>query len=177
MADLQIVQGEGEAHAAPAGKKKMSMTPLFVAGGVVVGLALGFAVVGPIFDRKPEAMAAGQPEKSEKKAKKSHGKEGEKGSCLEIDNVVVNPAGAEGVHFLMVSVTIEVDDKKAEEELRAQEHIVRDLIVNLLSGHTLADYSRAGVREAIKKEIAEKVQPMVGDEAEVSVYLPQFVVQ
>lgn len=154
------------------------MVPLLAAGAALAGLALGFVLLGPAFDHKPGAET-GAAAAASGESGKGHGggKEGEKGSFLEIDNVVVNPSGSEGVHFLMASVTIELADKKAEEALRSQEHVVRDLVVNLLSNHTLEDFSRPGARESIKAEIARSVAPLVEGQGRVDVYLPQFVVQ
>ena len=168
----EAVEGAEEAPA-PAGPAKVKTLGI-IAGAVVLGISLGAFALGP--------QLAGSPGGETKKpaAKESHGgggAHGGSGSFIEIDNVVVNPAGSQGAHFLMATVVLEVHDKEAEEFLRMNEHIVKDLIMKTLGSQTLEMLSEPGARDALKGLLAEDIGTLVDDPELVTVYLPEFVVQ
>jgi flagellar basal body-associated protein FliL len=54
---------------------------------------------------------------------------------------------------------------------------VRDTLVSTLASQTLEGLTRPGAREALKRSLADAVQPFAGRGARVRVFLPQFVIQ
>src|SRR6185503_9936524 len=96
-----------------SGKSGPPLIPV-VAGIAVLGIALGSMIVAPIVGGK-SAPGAKTEEKHKKKG--SHGKD-DGADLMEIKNIVVNPAGSEGEHYIMATVSLEVHDKDAEEWLQ-----------------------------------------------------------
>jgi flagellar basal body-associated protein FliL len=179
MPEMKVVEqpevAEGaEAAPAPAGPAKVKTLGI-IAGAVVLGISLGAFALGPRLAGSPGEKA------EEPAAKKSHGgggaHGGSSGSFIEIDNVVVNPAGSQGAHFLMATVALDVHEKEAEEYLRMNEHIVKDVIMKTLGSQTLEMLSEPGARDALKGMLAQDIGALVDDPEVVTVYLPEFVVQ
>lgn len=173
--DKHAAEGAGAAAAKP--------TPPMVLGGVAVGalaagLALGLFVLGPMFGPKP-ASAAKEPAESGEHGKKDekggHGKE--KVPVFRLENVIVNPSGTQGTRFLMTTVAMEVDDSKLGDALRAHELEIRDAVVTTLESRTLEELTRDGARDSLKAAILEQVNHVMGEEVDVRIYLPQFVIQ
>jgi flagellar basal body-associated protein FliL len=184
-----------EAPKAPAGLGAPSkMIVIAVLGGsVVLGAGLGSFLIAPRFLRSaPEATEAGtgagaaaaeSPASHESDAHgggDAHGKKkkgGHEAQVFEIDNIIVNPAGAQGTHFLMASVAFEVPDPKTEEFLRMNEVRVRDMIVATLGAQSLDMLSQPHARDSLKVLLSESMQQIIGAPQDLEVYLPQFVVQ
>jgi flagellar FliL protein len=156
-------------------------------GSVVLGAGLGIFLVAPLFVRSaPQAAEATVGTESEPPAKKeSHGgggshdkkNESHEAQVFELDNIIVNPAGAQGTHFLMASVAFELPDPKTEEFLRMNEVRVRDMIVAALGSQSLEMLSRPNARDSLKVLLSNSVQQILGAPQDLEVYLPQFVVQ
>lgn len=178
MPEMKVVEqpelAEGaEAAAAPAGPAKVKTLGI-IAGAVVLGISLGAFALGPRLAGSPGGEAA------KPAANKSHGgggAHGGGGSHIEIENVVVNPAGSQGAHFLMATVALEVQDKQAEEFLRMNEHIVKDVIMKTLGSQTIEMLSQPGARDALKGMLAQDIGTLLDDPEGITVYLPEFVVQ
>jgi flagellar FliL protein len=100
-----------------------------------------------------------------------------KGPMLRLENIIVNPAGSQGTRFLMTTVALQVADEATRTRLLDHEVEVRDTLVATLESQTLEALTRPGAREALKRHLAEAVQPLAGSGARVRVYLPQFVIQ
>ncbi len=163
-----------------------------IAGALVAGAALGTFLVAPRVNaaRHTAAVkAAMQPEHGkgkkhkkddkEKGGKEKHGEAG-KSPVYKLDNIIVNPAGSQGQRFLMCSVAIESEDSKALDTLREHEIELRDRVVTLLSQQTLDRLTDQAARDSIRTSLLHVITPVLGDEAEdadLKVYLPQFVVQ
>ena len=171
---------EPQANAAESAEpvKKSSLTTILAAAGcLVAGVGIGLFVVGPKLSggaSKPaEEAAAGESESGGE----GHGKEPKgEGRLVRVDNVVVNPAGSEGLRFLMVSVAFELHDEAAEAKLSSNEVQVRDAVTGVFEKQTMAQLTQPGARDSLKKELANAMHPIIGS-AKVRVYLPQFVIQ
>jgi flagellar basal body-associated protein FliL len=181
MPELHVEEGGAGAPVAKGPNKLMGIG--LIVGAMVLGLAVGGMVLGPRFAGGGEAVESAD---SHGEASGDHGgggaharkaASGGHGSAIEIDNIVVNPAGSQGVHFLMATVVIELDDKKAEEVLRSNEHVVKDMILTTLGAQTLEQLGVPGARERLKNVIAEEVAGFLGGNPHMNIYLPQFVVQ
>lgn len=155
--------------ATPAAKPKGSALPLLIAVILIAaggGFAVGDLLVAPNVHLPKPAPGGG-----------GHAKDGKaaKASVFRIDNVVVNPAGSEGSHFLMASIAISVPDDKALDRLRENDPQVRDMVTGLLESKSLPALTRPGMRDSLKLELANLVRPIAG--ANPRVYLPHFVIQ
>ncbi len=180
-----------EAHAAPAaegteakpakGPSKL-MLPLVIALMTIAGGVVGVWFVGPRLSARAslqagleaEAAAAG---KGDKEDGKEGAKGGEKGPVFKLDNLIVNPSGSQGARFLMVSVAVETVDGKQDEDLRARESQIRDLVISLLEKQTMESLSSPGIRDSLKAQLSDTITIIAGSKTRLHVFLPQFVIQ
>jgi flagellar FliL protein len=170
-ADATPKAAESTESAAPQ-KGGGAKTMIFAAVAAVVGVALGAMVIAP----KLVGGKAKAPEAAAEEKKK--GEEGAKAESrlVKIENVVVNPAGSEGLRFLMASVAFEVNSAEIEGELRAAEVELRDAVTGVFEKQTMAQLTRVGARDSLRSELAAVVKPMIHGKP-VRVFLPQFVIQ
>ncbi len=188
-------EAAGDAPAAPA-KAAGKEPPLFVLIGVVVlalgvGAALGSLLIAPRIIHARQAAAAAEAAdphhkakgKKDKKDKKgAHEKKGEAGKSpvYKLDNIIVNPADSEGQRFLMCTVAIESDDSKALDDLREHEIELRDHVVTLLAKQSMQRLTHQNARDSLRAELLAVIKPVLGEDGEdveLKVFLPQFVVQ
>ncbi len=99
------------------------------------------------------------------------------GTTLELDNIIVNPAGTSGMRYLMVTVAIEIEGAGGHGGggIEEQEHRIRDRVVAVLERQTLEMLTAPGARDSLKVLLAEAVAPYL--ESEPHIYLPHFVIQ
>jgi flagellar FliL protein len=143
----------------------------------VAGVGGGF-VLAPRLVKSP--AAAGADAAAEDEGEHEAGAKGEKGApgrIFKLDNLIVNPAGSEGTHFLMTSVAFEVETDGAEAALKEHDIQVRDLVVSRLENQTMQALTSPFARDSIKRQLAEAIRPVIGPKPRVQVYLPQFVIQ
>jgi flagellar basal body-associated protein FliL len=116
-----------------------------------------------------------------KDSKKGSGKKGsEKGHesiYIELDNLIVNPAATDGQHFLMVTVSLGVPDRKAVQLLEDNKTAIMDAIATRLSHCTMDWLMRPDARDSLKVILAERIAEVTGVSAPLTVYFPQYVVQ
>ncbi len=145
---------------------------LAVVGALGAGTALGIFVVGPMAGnmRAQAAAHAGESKKSDKDASARK-------PIYKLDNLIVNPAGTRGSHFLMTSISIEVPDDKLESRLHDHDAMVRDAIIGALDTQTLETLSMPTGRDTVRAAIARSIAPIVGPNAHLPIYLTQFVIQ
>jgi len=163
--------------AKPAEAVKPKGSPLGVILPVVAlvgGIAAGTFVLGPKLAPKPAAVpVAHAAEAGEAKAK--HGEE--KSTVYRIENVIVNPRGSQGSHFVMATIAVKCDDAKVDEALRAHEDEVRDHVIGVLEKQTIESLAANGARDTLRTRIALALQPLTGSADPARIYLPQFVIQ
>jgi flagellar FliL protein len=99
------------------------------------------------------------------------------GEFLELQGLIVNPAGTEGLRYLMVHVGFESEETKALEELTAKEIAVRDAVIKILSAKTVPQLSDIGRRDSLKVEIRDTVNGMLRDGQIDRLYFTQYVLQ
>lgn len=178
-------QTEAPAQAPPAPEKSKAQGPApmvligAVVGALIGGAAAGNFLIAPRFTPKTIAQTAEQSGDAKKKDSKKKGAHGDvKPSIHKIENLIVNPAGSEGQHFLMTTIAIECADDKVNDALRDHDAEVRDAVIATLEGQTLQMLTRPGARDTLKRRIENVVAPLVGEEPEaLHVFLPQFVIQ
>jgi flagellar FliL protein len=184
MAEAAAAPAEG---AAPAGGKKAGLIAALMFGGAVLGgLAASLVVAPRIIARQHPAAATPEdsagvegestPEGGQAEGGHGGGAGGEK-KFVELNNIIVNPAGSQGSRFLMVSVAIAVGGEEAQRMLQDREVEMRDKVTTILETMSLAQLTAAGVRDTLKSRIAFAAGTIVGAKVPVKVFLPQFVIQ
>ncbi len=146
------------------GKKKLLIFILL--GLLIIGIAGGgvFFLLGK----------KGEDQAETKKSKKSKPKET---VFIEFDPVIVNLMDPSGKRYLQVKMSLEVADKKVEEELKKKEPLIKDLVLTILSGKTVEDVIAPDAREKIKAEILKKANEELGEELILNIYITQFIVE
>jgi flagellar FliL protein len=187
----QEAAAEGADKAAAPASPKAGLPIVLIgviAGGLVAGAALGALLVAPQVNKLRHASAvAAAMDPKHKKDKKAEGKDkkdkkGEAGKSpvYKLDNIIVNPAGSQGQRFLMCSVAIESEDSKVLDTLREHEIELRDRVISMLAKQTLDRLTAEGARDSLRAELLVAIKPALGpdnQDAELKVFLPQFVVQ
>ncbi len=193
---------EATAEAAAPKKAGPAAPPVLLIVVIVAALAAGAAsgalLVAPRLIHAKQAKAFAEAEadlaggghgKKGKKGKKkdgkeekggSHGAEGGKSPIFRLDNLIVNPAGAQGQHFLMCSVAFELEDAKLGDILREHEVELRDGVISTLESQTMSQLTAPGARDSLRQRIAAVAMPILGEDGEdteLKVFLPQFVIQ
>jgi flagellar FliL protein len=170
-------QAAGQEVAAKAGlpMKKMIFIgiPVFL-----VQLVLIFFVIKMFIAPSGPADAAGH-EETTKPAETSEGGHGEGAaqSLFVVKDLIVNPAGTNGTRFLLTTVGFEVSGPEAHKELEAREVQVRDVLNTVLTSKGLDELVDVQQREALRTEIAEKINALLKHGSLSSVYFSKFIIQ
>ncbi len=169
---------------APPPKAKANPIVLIgvIAGALIAGAATGGLLVGPrLAGGKPAPAAHGEAAEDKEESGGGHGgghggKEKGRIPTFKVENIIVNPSGSQGAHFLMATIAVEVPTDKMEEKLREHDAEIRDMVITILERQSLEELSQPGARERLKRSILTGLLPLTG-KAEVRVFLPQFVIQ
>ena len=181
MIEESAVVPPGDAPARKAGRPPIVLIAI-VAGGLLAGTAVGVFVVGPMVARPGAAAAADSGEGGGAASRDEHGKprrggRGEKPTLYRIENLIVNPAGSNGQRFLMASVVLEFQDAKLEEEARNREVELRDAVISTLESQSLEALSQLGARDSLRTRLRARLRPIIGEQVDFRVFLPQYVIQ
>jgi flagellar FliL protein len=160
----QVPNADASAEAAPKGKR---LTLILGLVGILAGAGAGFFAVGPILAKRRAAAPDKKPAAEAEAATVTHA----------IENLVLNPAGSGGTRFLMVTATFELKDGAAEQAMKDKEAEVRDRVLSLLGKKTVEELTEIGLREGIKKEVLDAINPLFPNGAVRKVFFPQFVIQ
>lgn len=149
-----------------------------VAGGLALGATLGFTLLGPRLAHKPKAVSPAAAE-SAKSAKE--GGEAKKldaaPSIYQLDNLVMNPAGTGGSHFLLMSVAMQLKDASSLEMLKGRDAELRDATLRLFSAKTIDQITDLSARDKLGQELMGVLAKMFGPGTVTKIYFPQFVIQ
>ena len=151
-----------------------------VVGGLALGATLGFTLLGPKLSPKRAAAVTAAAPAAEGGAASAEGgakKAGSAPSMYQLDNLVLNPAGSGGAHFLLLSVALEVKDAASLELLKGRDAELRDGILRLLSKKTIEQVTDIQARDQFATELKAMLGRMFGDGTVVKIYFPQFVIQ
>jgi len=114
----------------------------------------------------------GEDEKGKKKAKKA-----EQVVMVDMDPIIVNLFDPSGKRYLQVRLSLEVGDKKAEEQVKKQEAKLKDAFIAILSGKTVEEVILPEAKEKIKKEILAKCKEIFGEDVVTNIYITQYIVE
>lgn len=163
----------GAPSAAPAAPKKMILVALGVIGAGV-GAWLGGPAITPLV---AGVFAGGGEEEG------GHGGGGHGGgaaapgeSLLQIEDLVVNPAGSGGSRFLVAAVSLDAD-AETQEQLTLRDSETRDLLLTVLASRTVDELSEIANREELRAELKDALNAMLGYEGVHRIFFPQFVIQ
>lgn len=164
------------AEVAPAPGKKTGLLIGLTLGGAVLGVALAAFVVAPrIIARQQPAVADSAAAEGGEHGKGGEGKEPAK--LVQLENIIVNPAGSQGTRFLMASVAFAVADEAGQKRLDDSKVELRDKVTSVLEGMNMSQLTAPGARDTVKARMGAMAAEMLGSKVVVKVFLPQFVIQ
>ncbi len=151
--------------APPKGKKKMI---IIIAAVLVLALVGGGAFFMMKKKAADEEAAAGEDGEEtahvEKKEKKKEKKKDDKHALpafVPLENFVVNLADRDADRYAQIGITLEVEDAKAGDTIKAYMPAIRNNILLLLSHKTSADLTQGDGKEKLARQILRvAVQPM-----------------
>ncbi|MEW8955126.1 flagellar basal body-associated protein FliL [Clostridium sp.] len=97
---------------------------------------------------------------------------------FELNEMIVNLADEGGRRYIKVKPVLGYDstNKDLEAEFATKSHVLRDLTITILRGKTSKDLTPEG-EEALKKEILDKLNPVLDKGKLTNVYFTDFLIQ
>lgn len=169
------------------GRRILFVVPLVLVLGVLAASSLGVVRIPVVLN----VAIGGQP--AEAAPPKGHDKP-ERGLPISLGERVVNLADPGGFRYLKAEIVIELavdgvdperlkgEELKHEQELLAKEieplrPAIQDVLTMVLTAKTVADVSTPEGKQALKQELADRLQPLFPHHEIKAVYLAQFVIQ
>jgi flagellar FliL protein len=168
-----------EAKEPPAAKSAASRKIILVALGIVgagAGAWLGGPLLSPLAGVFAGGGGGGHGEAEEGGGGHGGGAQEPVDELLQVEDLVVNPAGSGGTRFLVAAVSLDADPE-AQEELTARNAEARDLLLTALASRTVDELSDVAHREEIREQLKGALNTMLGYEGVHRVFFPQFVIQ
>jgi len=94
-----------------------------------------------------------------------------------MEPIVVNLFDPTGKRYLQVSLALELENKKLEEEIKHNEPKIKDAIIMVLSSKTPEEVLQPGAKELIKNELLHKINSILGEKVVLNVYITQYIVE
>ncbi|MEK9502508.1 flagellar basal body-associated FliL family protein [Gemmatimonadota bacterium DH-20] len=172
--DLDVEETAGKSHKG------------LILGAVVVGIGLGAwqgaprlaprmapcaAEAGPVWAAIPLPFGGGDGHGG------GHGDDGSGERFFQFDDLILNPAGTDGTRFLVLSLALEMKEDAGLAALEARDPEVRDAILSLLSTKTVQELADVTQRPALREELRQRLNQLLGEDEIVRLYLPRFVIQ
>ncbi len=98
-------------------------------------------------------------------------------SFVQFDDLILNPAGTDGSRFLVLSLALELGEGASLSDIEARDPEVRDVILTMLSAKTVQELADVTARPALREELRQLLNELLGGEPIVRLYLPRFVIQ
>ena len=162
------------------GKKKGGFLKIIIIAliGMIIGGAGGFFAFKMFFAKTPPP----KPDNASQTAQKAQAapvapKKNEILPMVDLDPFIVNLADKDTRRYLKVKMSLEVSDKKVEEEVKKRMPEIRDIITLLLSSKTYADLSTIDGKLALKAAIVNRLNSIIVSGRVTNVYFTEFVVQ
>ncbi len=175
-------QGEKVAtqQAAPAPAAPEPAAPrrtLSAVAALLVGLAVGAGVGVVAGGTLLAAWRSGALESQKHDEALSDFVESSPALAHTIDALVVNPAGSDGLRFLMASMVVEVDRQGTLDQLQRRDAEVREALLRTLGSKTVPELANVANRDTLKAELRNALLSVL-DRGDVRrIHLPQFVIQ
>ena len=156
------------------GKKKLI---IIIAIVLVLLLAGGGAAIYFLFLKKPPPAKEEQPNKQVEMVKPPEKEEVAIGPMVEIKEFIVNIISEEGTHYVKASLTLELNDEAAQEEVDKRMPQIRDAVLMLIGNKTFEELQDLQGKKQLKAEIKSKINSFLKTGRVKHVYLTDFVVQ
>ncbi len=158
-------------------KKKDLPSSVIYAGIVVVMVVAGYFAGTKFFGSAEKAGEAAVTEANDQ----SDGENGDKVSVatemIELEDIIVNPAGTGGTRFLAASIGFEISGAKTAQLFESKMPMVRDALISILGSKTIEQLSDAKEKEITRYQIKKRVEYLLKTKNLEAVYFTNFVLQ
>jgi flagellar FliL protein len=96
---------------------------------------------------------------------------------LNIDDMIVNPAGTNGKMLLLASLGIAVNGEESKKVLEEKQVVVKDAIIGVLSSKNIDQLSQTSYRDSLKTDIIARLANHVPNAKIANVYFSKFIIQ
>lgn len=150
---------------------------LLIVAVVLTQLVAAYFLVGFFFNQGGAAsqaqVAAG---KSVSRGKKAGG-DSNFDNVFIVKDLIVNPAGTNGLRFLLTTIGLEVTSKETEQECEKRNVEIHDAIINILTSKTLPELDDVNSRKTLKEEIRKEINSDLTTGEVINVYFSKFIIQ
>jgi len=94
-----------------------------------------------------------------------------------VKDMIVNPAGTNGLRFLLTTIGLEVTSEETVKELEKREVQVHDGIINILTAETLPQLDDTASRDSLKVVIKSQINKDLTTGQVINVYFSKFIIQ
>jgi len=94
-----------------------------------------------------------------------------------VKDLIVNPAGTNGLRFLLTTVGLEVTSEETVKELEKRDVQIHDSIIEILSSKTLPELDESSSRDSLKAAIKIQINKALVTGSVVNVYFSKFIIQ
>ncbi|MDI6870359.1 MAG: flagellar basal body-associated FliL family protein [Bacillota bacterium] len=169
----EAAKGEKEAPQ-KASLARVGLNP----GILILGVALLFiASMGSAFLAVTFLGRSSATPKASAPATEEAKKASQFGPAQEIGSFTVNLADEGERLYLKAGVAVEVSNAEAGAELTSRDPQVKDIVLSVLSSRTMAEVAKPEGREAVKKEIRDRINRLLTKGKVRNVFFTEFVFQ
>ena len=94
-----------------------------------------------------------------------------------VKDLVVNPAGTNGLRFLLATIGLEVTSEETVKELEKRDIEIHDSIIDILTSKTLPELDDTGLRDSLKSQIKLAINRDLTTGKVLNVYFSKFIIQ
>lgn len=158
----------------PAGKSKKL---LMIVAVVLTQLVAAYFLVGFFFNQGGSDSQAQVAGTKVAKAGKGAGGDSDFDNVFIIKDLIVNPAGTNGLRFLLTTIGLEVSSKATEQECEKRNVQIHDAIINILTSKTLPELDDVSARTNLKEQIKGAINRDLATGKVLNVYFSKFIIQ
>jgi len=94
-----------------------------------------------------------------------------------VKDLIVNPAGTNGLRFLLTTIGLEVTSEETVKELEKRDVQIDDSIIGILTSKTLPELDDTSTRDSLKVSIKNQVNKELLTGSVINVYFSKFIIQ
>ena len=94
-----------------------------------------------------------------------------------IEDIIVNPAYTDGKRLLLTSVGIDLSKPEMQNEVKAREVMVKDIIISTLASKNISQLDDMSYRDSLKFEIISKMKKTIPSVTVNSIYFSKYILQ
>ncbi len=176
MAEIvhQDVAGKAAQAAAPsAGKSKKAIV---IVGVVIVQLVAAYFLMGFLLRRGDLGSKGSGPSTQGKTAVATTANQAFD-HVFVVKDLIVNPAGTNGLRFLLTTIGLEVTSEQTVQELSKRDVEIHDAIIGILTSRTLPELDDFDSRDSLKTDIKVAINNDLITGRVINVYFSKFIIQ